>query len=75
MDLTELKLAGPSVRHEVDYDANGNVIYEGYAPPGTLVSNPPWFILNHIYDVSNKYLRTLSIRNAIYANRAGLTYT
>lgn len=74
-DFTELRLDGPAVRHEVDYDVNGNVIYEGYANPGTLTSDSRWFILRHAYNVSNQFLKTQSARDVIYDNRASISYT
>jgi len=45
-DKTDLKM-------RAEYDASNNIIYLGYAAPGTLTSTAGWQIRTMTYDVSN----------------------
>ena len=65
------------VVYRADYDVNSNLIYEGWAEPGTATSAAKWAIIRHTY-ASN--LRTVSQWAAgnktfvnIWDNRASIT--
>jgi hypothetical protein len=56
---------------KVDYDADSNAIYLGYAPAGSLTSEPKWLIYKNSYDGSNRYIGcTVSPHGSIWDNRA-----
>ena len=40
------------------YDASGNVLYEGWADPGTASSAATWIIAKHTYDANNRITLT-----------------
>jgi len=65
------------------YDANSNVLYEGWAVPGALTSAAVWIIATHEYDASNRITATLWAQTTgsppadfdqIWDNRTSLTY-
>jgi hypothetical protein len=39
----------------IDYDANSNAIYQGWAQPGTGNSDLAWRIIQNTYDGSNRF--------------------
>jgi len=46
-----------------EYDSNGNLIFEGSAPPGSKESDPVWFIQRYIYESNSRKVTRL------FANR------
>ncbi len=65
---------------ELDYDANGNVIYFGEALAGTALGDPTWRIKKLTYDVNGNLLSALWAAGSntfeqIWNNRAGLSYS
>ena len=62
----------------VDYDANGNAIYLGWATPGTLSSEPKWRIVQNTYDGSGRFIQSGFALSSpafihIWDNRASIT--
>lgn len=39
----------------IDYDANSNAIYQGWAQPGTATSAASWRIVQNTYDGSQRF--------------------
>jgi len=39
----------------IDYDANGNAIYVGWAQAGSATSDATWRIVQNTYDASNRF--------------------
>lgn len=70
---------------QADYVGGENLIYQGFARPGTLTSAAAWQIAKHTYDGNNNILTTKWPQNAngiatseyyyIYDNRASYTYS
>lgn len=65
---------------QMDYDANGNIIYLGIADPGTSTSSPNWYIRKLTYDVNSNLTGILHSNgstsfNVIWNNRASLSYS
>jgi YD repeat-containing protein len=63
----------------LDYDAQGNVIYVGYASPGSLSSQPVWRIKKMNYDaagnlISVKYADGDLNFDNVWDDRENLTY-
>ncbi len=66
--------------HLVDYASGSNIIYEGYAAPGTAVTAAAWQIVKHTYDGSDNRLTTkfaggTNDYNQVWDNRAALSYS
>lgn len=58
-----------------DYDSNGNLIYEGIAPYGSLASDAAWLIRRTTYDGNNNLiLKESSLGYQIWNNRAAISY-
>ena len=61
-----------------DYDGSGNLIYEGWADPGTATSAALWVIKRYVFTGSNLTSYSFADGNAsadnIWDNRASLTY-
>lgn len=63
-----------------DYDANDNVIYQGWAVPTVAnKANPVWRIAKFTYDVNDnvtdvQWADGLDLFKNIWNNRTGLTY-
>lgn len=69
-DLTLQTIYGrevPDVR--IDYDANDNAIYQGWAVPGTATSAPRWLMVKRTYDGSNRVTYMQTIINGVWDNR------
>lgn len=70
--------------HRYEYDS-GNLIYHGWASPGTADSAVGWCIVKYTYDVSDQVTHANHPQNAssvqtnepvfIWSSRAGYTYT
>lgn len=65
---------------ELDYDANGNLIYMGMSIPGQATSASTWQIRKFTYDASGNLLSILYANGSrTYTNawdsRVGYTYT
>lgn len=65
---------------ELDYDANGNVIYFGEALGGTVTSVGNWRIRKLNYDANGNLLSALWAGGSntfvnVWDNRAGLSYS
>ena len=41
------------LKQRIQYDANGNAIYLGYAAPGSSENSLVWMIVKNTYDASN----------------------
>lgn len=66
--------------HMQDLAAGANVVYEGWAIPGTATSAAAWQICKHTYDGSNNRLTTTfaggtNDYNQVWDNRAALSYS
>ncbi len=66
--------------HMQDYDGGSNLVYEGWAAPGTTTSAPAWQIRKHTYDGSNNRLTTKFANgtndyNQVWDDRASLSYS
>ncbi len=66
--------------HMEDLAGGANVVYEGYAAPGTAESAAAWQIVKHTYDGSNNHLTTkfadgTNDYNQVWDNRASLSYS
>jgi hypothetical protein len=65
---------------KLDYDENGNMIYSGKAPVGSLTSTAIWQIQKSIYN-GNNYLVAILWANGdanfdnVWDDRASLTYS
>lgn len=64
-----------AVQEKIDYDGNGNIVYQGYAKPGAATSGNIWIIFKMTYDVSNRVTAVQVVLNKAWDNRASLTYT
>ena|SRR5690242_16888564 len=68
-----------------DYQGGTNLIYSGFARPGSLTSAAVWQISKHAYDANDNLISTTWPHNAfgnasseyqfIWDNRAALTYS
>jgi len=62
------------------YDGDGNVLYEGWAVPGSVTSAAVWIIATHEYDASQRITATKWTGTpaadfvSIWDNRTSLTY-
>ncbi len=66
--------------HMQDLAAGSDVVYEGYAAPGTATTAAAWQIVKHTYDGSNNRLTTMfaggtNDYNQVWDNRASLSYS
>lgn len=69
----------------IDYDANSNAIYQGWAQPGSATSDSTWRIVQNTYDGSNRFTGSGFPQNAngspscafafVWDNRASLSYS
>ncbi len=64
----------------VDYDANSNAIYLGWAQPGTATSEAKWRIVQNTYDASNRLTGSgfpggSPAFGSIWDNRVSLSYS
>ena len=50
------------------YDANGNLINQGYAVAGTPKTAPKWLVQIHSYDSQNRWNGTITLLGQIWAN-------
>jgi hypothetical protein len=57
-----------------DYDASSNMIYYGIGPNASPTSAPNWHINKMTYDGSNRIIRTQTLFNQIWDNRATLAW-
>ena len=65
--------------HHFDYDANGNLLYEGKAQAGTLATAPAWQIKSYVWDVAGNLTDVLYAGSSpefvsAWTDRASLTY-
>lgn len=72
--------SAPNYISEMDYDANGNLIYYGLAAPNTAVASADWFIRKLSYDASGNLLSVLDANgtvafNSAWTNRVALPYS
>lgn len=78
--ISILKALVPQYSTEMDYDANGNVIYYGIAEPGSATSASAWQIRRLDYDgIGNLddmlFANGLRTFNQAWVNRLSLTYS
>jgi hypothetical protein len=78
MSITELQIKwhyGTRIpQRKGDYDASGNLIYQGFADSGIATSQARWLIIKHAYDASNNWTGSQTAFNAIWDNRTTTTY-
>jgi Na+/H+ antiporter NhaB len=65
---------------KIDYDANNNPIYVGYALPSTLVTAAKWQIMKITFDANNNpttvaYPNGTDAFNFIWNSRTSYTYS
>lgn len=64
------------VQMRIDYDANNNPIYIGFAVKGALSSAAAWVISKNTYDANNNLtVSQSSSQFQIWDNRTSLTYS
>ena len=68
----------PPEAHLLDYDVSGNLIYEGFAPSGSLTSSPVWAIRKNTYNGAGQLVSQQTATGGgavIWDNRAALAYS